>query len=42
MTAIASSPAELLFSNAEGKPTSLEDLDRRWTRRRVMYDVRAP
>lgn len=26
MTAIASSPADLLFSNAEGKPTSLEDL----------------
>jgi len=26
MTAIATSPAELLFSNAEGKPISLEDL----------------
>lgn len=26
MTGIAMSPAELLFSNAEGKPTSLEDL----------------
>jgi hypothetical protein len=26
MTAIAMSPAELLFSDAEGKPTSLEDL----------------
>lgn len=26
MTVIAVNPAELLFSNAEGKPTSLEDL----------------